>query len=352
MEKMNIECDKRAGERRKQATKDRSHIFEASQIGYWQLHFKDEPVLVQLKETIRLSIQEYDAFDYWTKKNYNSISEQGFYNIDWEATEKAMNTSSRYKRHFIAKHATGHCGVGKMMKLWGFRAKDNCPRCKKTNETALHVITCQHSTAKETWDNELGILRQWLRHHKTDPEIETALLYNIRKWRKCGGIYGHHYFDAPVTKAIRDQKEIGWDHFMLGRISLIWSVLQGKYYKRLHLRTTGEKWAELLIQEIWRIHCAIWNQRNEILHGTGNHKVLGTKDFEKEIRKEISKGYAFLLSTEHYLFKGINMDIVRKWTADKKQKWLLTVQAARYTSTLRHQESLPSRENMKNWLKG
>ena len=77
MEKINIECDRRAGERRKEAKRNQSQIQEASQIGYWQLHYKNEPVLMHLTETIRLSVHEYDAFEYWTQKNYNKKSEQG-----------------------------------------------------------------------------------------------------------------------------------------------------------------------------------------------------------------------------------------------------------------------------------
>ena len=172
-----------------------------------------------------------------------------------------------------------------------------------------------------------------------------------RHMGKSGGIYGHHSQDKPIRQALMEQKKIGWDHFMLGRISQQWSEIQGKYYKRLNLRKTGNKWAEELIKEIWTIHCTIWNRRNEILHGTGNHKVLGTKDYEKEIDRELQDGYALLLSTEHYLFKGITMDIVREWNANKKDKWLRTVRAARYTSSLRHQKTQQSRENMRNWLR-
>ena len=35
----------------------------------------------------------------------------------------------------------------------------------------------------------------------------------------CVGIYGHHYQDNKIASAIKEQKDIGWDHFMLGRIS-------------------------------------------------------------------------------------------------------------------------------------
>jgi hypothetical protein len=358
LEKMNIECDRRAGLRRQAAKKAPESPTVPSQIGYWQLAHHNEPVLVRLQENIRLCIQEYDAYNYWTETNYNPIRKDAeggsdiFRTIHWEAIKKAMCSSSQYKRHFVSKHATGHCGVGKMMKIWGFRDKDNCPRCKKANETALHVLTCQHETARGDWEVEIERLQEWFQHFKTDPHITNAIVHNLRKWRKSGGLFGHHYQEPSIRKALQEQKDIGWDHFMLGRISQRWSTLQEKYYKRQKLRKTGDKWAEELIKEIWRIHCAIWNRRNEILHGTGNHKVLGTKDFHKEIKEQLDEGYDLLLPTEHYLFRGINMKIARKWTANKKDKWLRTVRAARHTSNLRHQATLPSRQSLRNWLQG
>jgi hypothetical protein len=120
-----------------------------------------------------------------------------------------------------------------MMKRSGFRNKDNCPRCKKENETALHVITCQHKTAKEEWAVELDKLQIWMTHHNTYPAISVAILRNLRKWRKSGGIYGHHYQDNKIASAIKEQKDIGWDHFMLGRISQRWSNIQLTYFKSM-----------------------------------------------------------------------------------------------------------------------
>jgi hypothetical protein len=351
MKKMNIECDERAGRRRQEAKRNPHITPEPSHISHWQLAHQGTPILVKLQDNIRLRIQEYDAFEYWTETNYNTVDDQAFHTIHWEALGKAMASSTLYKRQFIAKHATGHCGVGKMMKRWGFRQNDRCPRCNRSNETALHVLTCQHATAKETWDEELKRFQEWLGQQKTDPAIISALLTNLRKWRKSGGIFGHHYYDKPIRTAIKEQNKIGWDHFMLGRISQQWKTIQGQFYKRLNLKKTGGTWACELIKEIWRIHWTIWNQRNETLHATGNHNVLGTKEYEKEIKKEIQEGYAFLLPNEKYLLKGITMGTVRKWSANKKDKWLRTVRAARYTSCIRHQKTRQSRQNMHNWLR-
>jgi hypothetical protein len=101
--------------------------------------------------------------------------------------------------------------------------------------------------------------------HNTYPAISVAILRNLRKWRKSGGIYGHHYQDNKIASAIKEQKDIGWDHFMLGRIIQRWGNIQLTYYKSMGSKETGERWAEEFIKEIWRIHCAIWNGRNDYM---------------------------------------------------------------------------------------
>ena len=238
-----------------------------------------------------------------------------------------------------------------MMQRWGFRKSDRCPRCNKRNETAIHVVTCQQEEAKILWEEEINRFQEWLQRQQTDPSIVTAIIMNIRKWRKSEGIFGHHYHDKLIRRAIKQQNNIGWDQMWLGRISECWGEAQGRFYKRINSRKTGNTWAQELIKELWRIHWAIWNQRNEILHATGNHKVLGTKALEKSIKQELKIGTSLLLPTEKYLFQGINMGTVRKWSANKKEKWLKTVQAARNTSSVRHQKTKQSRQNMLNWLK-
>ena len=64
---------------------------------------------------------------------------------------------------------------------------------------------------------------------------------------------------------------------MLGRISKQWSIIQARHYQDIKSRRTGERWASNLLKEIWNIHWNMWNHRNEALHATGNHVVLGSR---------------------------------------------------------------------------
>ena len=106
---------------------------------------------------------------------------------------------------------------------------------------------------------------------------------------------------------------------MLGRITKQWANIQERHYQNIKSRRTGKRWAVNLLKEIWNIHWIMWNHRNEALHSSGNHTVLGSRRFDKEILRELKKGCVLLHSTEKYLF-AVTMADVKDWTANSKQK--------------------------------
>ncbi len=66
--------------------------------------------------------------------------------MHWEVIEHTMKASPLARRTLVTKHATGMCGVGKFMKIWGERDTDACPRCGAP-ENAAHVWICPHPQA-------------------------------------------------------------------------------------------------------------------------------------------------------------------------------------------------------------
>ena len=344
MEKLNILCDQYATQMRLKAHRENVVIPEVPN-SYWQLSHEGEPICHKLENIIH----QNQFRDYWTKQSVHSITPSNIDKIDWISIGTAIKSSSLYKRHFVSKHSTGHCSVGVMMKKWGFRSESRCPRCKTSDESVTHVTVCPHPSALDAWKEQISTFQQWLRSQKTRGDIIEAIIRNLRKLRKSGGIYGHHYQDSDMREAVKEQDNIGWDHFLLGRISNRWSRIQDRHYKCIHSRRTGERWAADLIMKVWKFHWSMWNHRNECLHDTGNHEILGSRRLEKEISIELKKGCALLQPTEKNLF-SITMTQVREWSALRKKKWLRTVQASRYSSSIRHRSTQQSRTFMSDWL--
>ena len=216
MESLNIICDKRAGRMRKKVQHNNLYIHPGHRQ-HWQLSYKGMPINTKLETSLKDLIHVDISLDYWTEQSANPLPSNTTGHIDWPAIGTAMKESSLYKRHFVSKHSTGHCGVGKMMKLWGFRTDDSCPRCKAVEESAPHVILCPHPAASKLWLEQVDSLKNWLKAQKTKGDIITAMIRNLKKLRKIGGLYGHHYKDKSLKTAVTAQDQIGWDQFMLGQ---------------------------------------------------------------------------------------------------------------------------------------
>ena len=63
--------------------------------------------------------------------------------INWSALEMATMTFPPLFQMWVAKHASGFCRVGRMMKIWGFWQEDICPCCHLGKvETMGHLWCC------------------------------------------------------------------------------------------------------------------------------------------------------------------------------------------------------------------
>jgi hypothetical protein len=84
-----------------------------------------------------------DGPAYW-KAKHDGLSDDNYYHhINWESLCLARKRIPLGQQRWLLKHATGHCGVGKMMTLQGHQDHSRCPRCGEDNETTLHLLTCQ-----------------------------------------------------------------------------------------------------------------------------------------------------------------------------------------------------------------
>jgi hypothetical protein len=114
--------------------------------------------------------------EYWIKKR--KFPRHMAADIHWEAMKRALTSVPLARRLFITKHATGMCGVGKFMRLWGERDTDSCPRCGAP-ENASHVWICPQEQATEVWDLSLHKLKEWMVEVGTLPDMRDSILFYL-----------------------------------------------------------------------------------------------------------------------------------------------------------------------------
>jgi hypothetical protein len=77
--------------------------------------------------------------------------------VNWEACEAAMKRLKIARRHWIAKHTKGMCGVGKWLVTWQERETEDCPRCsefKDARHSHVAVPSCGGKTNPQKWNLE------------------------------------------------------------------------------------------------------------------------------------------------------------------------------------------------------
>jgi hypothetical protein len=159
---------------------------------------------------------------------------------------------------------------------------------------------------------------------------------------------------APlITRALRQQSEIGWHNFILGRHHHLFEATQHKYYLANKSKKTGRRWAVALIKKLTGVAWDMWQHRNSILHNTSDnfHTKMLEEEVDLAIAREFRKGNRNVLTRDKQLFKGKKR--IKKQPLLDKQRWIEAVEGARKAWKAK-QNSMPSlepeRDGLATWL--
>ena len=203
-----------------------------------------------------------------------------------------------------------------------------CPRCQTPIEDTEHVLLCPHPEATATWDLELGKLHNWLIDHHTDPRIGTLIMDGLRAWRK-NIPHRHGYFSPDLRTALSNQRAIGWDNFLMGRMSKNWATAQTSYLRSIgRSRSSGTLWLRQLIQRVWDITWQLWEHRNNILHNSMTPRKQAELDnLRDQARREFAKGQTGLDPNDYDMLE--DKDEVLEMTLTEIKLWVQAIRLAR-----------------------
>jgi len=326
---LNIEVDYWAKEFWAERVEDHKYFTYTTPKGMWRISMLGYRVCKNIMQYLRESIEGGKVAEYWICKR-KRMTEQGYFQVDWEANKAAMQAVPVSRRHWVSKFESGMCGSGKMMKIWKQRLVDNCPRCNAECETPTHILQCQSSSAKITWDKSMVKLTEWMKTNKTCPDIIRLILHGITKWRMGEEITPLRDLEFDdVTRIFGAQQQIGWRSFMGGCISFEWAKVQGDYYKWIGRKKTGKRWAVALIQKLWDVSWDQWECRNGALHNTPMAADLsGALSLDRAISAECLLGPRGLPLRVQMVFPSDISTLLTSPLIERKC-WLVLVRAAR-----------------------
>jgi hypothetical protein len=310
-------------------------------LNQWEVATNGTKITTELTKSIREYCSILRAETYWCNKLGTSSS-----TMDWESTGIAMRNVKRQRQVWITKHSTGFCSVGRMAKRVGLRDNDRCPRCDE-EETAEHVWRCQHTEAKQKWEQHMQELRRLLNQLLTPTTITNVIIEGLNGWRN--GIDTIFNSRTPSGKMGITQSAVGWKHFFEGRMHKEWKIQMIRYYKEKGERRSGNRWASALIRKMWDTAWDLWEHRNGILHDKSNG--YDNMKLNEKIEELWAHPSLRNIASIRQLINGTVEDVQGR-SSHQKQQWVLRIEAAlkRYQSMVCTTQYHQEREGMRKYL--
>ena len=201
-----------------------------------------------------------------------------FQNIDWTPTQTNLNRKPTIYTTAVIK-LLHRWQPTNLRCAWYKRGAtgSNCDLCGET-EVQHHYMKCSDQVFKQARKNGWLKLKKALKGWDINNEIYTAM------WQGC-----QSFCDDPtiteaslppmtngelqrdITCAWNAQSTIGWNHFMLGRISKDWRKCVHRSFENdehTEGKTTG--YLKALVSELWKYMLYLWQVRNDTVHGDNN----------------------------------------------------------------------------------
>ena len=146
-----------------------------------------------------------------------------------------------------------------------------CPMQCGSPETNGHYLLCSSSPATVARATNVATFRSILVDAKTCPGIVTWLTMALNGQESDLTVHegGGTYFDVIGADLLESQTKVGWEALRRGFLSLQWRRLQAAYVQH-ELQSTVfdlDHWMTKIIQFIFQHGRAMWEVRNESLHG-------------------------------------------------------------------------------------
>ncbi len=259
-----------------------------------------------------------------------------------------------HKAAFVSHNRTFRICVCKLIHgLYQTKLKDHqfygtsptCPCCQSVDESLHHMLSCPSDAATEHRHCAMLTLKEALGKIGTPPNITYSITYGILCWTNSQDRPNQQIraptrgsvmvADVLLTQAFTEQTiDIGWDQFLRGRVSLMWSKAFSAYKSLGNTRNVDSlSWSKQLILKVWECTTSLWKFRNGMVHGTttkeNNEKVLA------ELRQRVSDKYAeyardsFIISPRfNSLFLKKTLEDRIKMSRDSLSAWLRSVKEA------------------------
>jgi hypothetical protein len=281
----------------------------------WPVYIDGTKVTSQLHNTLIKWCQRRKAQAYWNRKLGNKACED----IDWDVVARVNKAIGPAKQRWLAKHATGICGVRKMMHQMGKSTSAVCPRCDEV-ETAEHVWRCQNQEANEIWQNGLQEISQWM-NQSASSEVAEKIVASLNAWRDSTAMPERDEETAAVCKR---QFRIGWRQFFEAKPAKGWTEIYRETARSPVTEAQGLRWLVALHVKLINVVWDLWSHRNGVLHDSECR--LAESQLDVEVRT--THAALFLAWGRRKHVAKVPLDTIMEWREQAKRDWVWVAKGA------------------------
>jgi hypothetical protein len=116
-------------------------------------------------------------------------------------------------------------------------------------------------------------MKDYVNNKYTPSEVAKEIMFGLSNWLEpledsttCIQVK-----EKSLISAIKQQNNIGWDHFVRGRIAIEWGALINRQLKEKKIPSEemdAETWGAKMISINWKYVLEMWKLRNDEEHGT------------------------------------------------------------------------------------
>ena len=254
----------------------------------------------------------------YLRKKYE-WTEETFSKIDWDAHEFELSKVRGLYKISIYKLIHRWQPTNKVVQRNERRRAHQalCTECGNVDEQ-LHYMKCHSDYFEEARKYAWKKFRNVMKPYRHNNSMTAIMWTGVQRWI-------HDEFDEERTQkenlpfgddvtqeqceilldAFEEQKEIGWDHFIVGRVATGWS----KYFAT-NVEDSYEKegkviaFGRTLVRATWKFTMSVWVGHNEAVHGTDNKYSARNVKGIKDCIHNIYNNYKNLISQEdEWLFR-------------------------------------------------
>lgn len=240
------------------------------------------PITSKITEQLRLSSRRTDIIPYMVTKFKWAPHIPDL--IWWKIHGLALKKCSPENRTRIQKFNFDRLPTNHREGKYYDHIKDVCSECHSHNETDDHIIKCIASKRSEIRCKCIRAVQTYLSGKFTPSQVRIVIIEGVKAWITNQPLPDIRAMvpkaSQTLIQAYEQQTQIGWRHFMRGRIATAWGAMINHHLIEQEIpekTMTHERWGSKLVSILWEHILELWAHRNSVEHGSNPEELQQTK---------------------------------------------------------------------------